>query len=79
MMVIHRRAFLECLTPPAHCILRFQCYHNHPSTISYTQCHKPLWWFVCAWPRVWPCRNRCATVCVGFKTLLLAAWKPVFS
>jgi hypothetical protein len=26
---------------------------------------------------VWPCWSRCVTVDVGFKTLVLAAWKPV--
>jgi hypothetical protein len=37
-----------------------------------------------AWPRewhyleVWPCWSRCVTVGMGFKTLTLAAWKPVF-
>ena len=28
---------------------------------------------------VWLCWSRCVTVGVGFKTLILAAWKPVFS
>jgi hypothetical protein len=27
---------------------------------------------------VWPCWSRCVTVGVGFKTFILAAWKPVF-
>jgi hypothetical protein len=27
---------------------------------------------------VWPCLSRCVTVGVGFKTLILAAWEPVF-
>jgi hypothetical protein len=27
---------------------------------------------------VWPCWSRCVTVGVHFKTLTLAAWKPVF-
>jgi len=27
---------------------------------------------------VWPCWSRCVTVGMGFKTLTLAAWKPVF-
>ena len=26
---------------------------------------------------VWPCWSRCVLVGVGFKTLILAAWKPV--
>jgi hypothetical protein len=44
-----------------------------------------LRWFVYAWPRkwhyleVWPCWSRCVIVDIGFKTLILAAWKPVFS
>ena len=29
--------------------------------------------------QVWPSWSRCVTVGVGFKTLILAAWKPVFS
>ena len=29
--------------------------------------------------RVWPCWRKCVTVGVGFETLLLAAWKSVFS
>ena len=41
----------------------------------------------CAWPIVnsivgrggWPCWRRCVTVWVGFETLLLDAWKAVFS
>jgi hypothetical protein len=43
------------------------------------------WWFEYAWPRewhcleVWPCWSRCVTVGLGFKTLILAAWKPLFS
>ena len=43
-----------------------------------------LWWFEYAWPREWhyqevrPCWSRCVTVGVGFDTLVLAAWKPVF-
>ena len=28
---------------------------------------------------VWPCWSRCAIMGKGFKTLLLAAWEPVFS
>jgi hypothetical protein len=28
---------------------------------------------------VWPCWRKCATVGLGFKTLILASWKPVFS
>jgi hypothetical protein len=28
---------------------------------------------------VWPSWSRCVTVGVGFKTLVLAAWNPVFS
>ena len=28
---------------------------------------------------VWPCWSRCVTVGMGFKTLVLAAWKQVFS
>ena len=28
---------------------------------------------------VWPCRSRFVTVDVGFNTLVLAAWKSVFS
>jgi hypothetical protein len=45
---------------------------------------KRLWEFAYAWPRkwhcrkVWPCWSSCFTVGVGFKTLLLASWKPVF-
>jgi hypothetical protein len=27
---------------------------------------------------VWPCWSRCVTVVVGYKTLILASWKPVF-
>ena len=27
---------------------------------------------------VWPSWSRCITVSVGFNTLVLAAWKPVF-
>ena len=27
---------------------------------------------------VWPCWGRCVTVGVGYKTIILAAWKPVF-
>jgi hypothetical protein len=27
---------------------------------------------------MWPCWSRCVTVGVGFKTLILAAWKSVF-
>jgi len=27
---------------------------------------------------VWPCWSGCVTVNVGFKTLILVAWKPVF-
>ena len=27
---------------------------------------------------VWPCWSGCVTVGVGFKTLLLAAWKSIF-
>jgi hypothetical protein len=29
--------------------------------------------------QVWPCWTKCITVRVGFETLLLASWKPVFS
>jgi hypothetical protein len=28
---------------------------------------------------VWPCWSRCVTVGVGFKILILAAWKSVLS
>jgi hypothetical protein len=28
---------------------------------------------------MWPCWSSCVTVGIGFKTLILAAWKPVFS
>jgi hypothetical protein len=28
--------------------------------------------------KVWPCWSRCVTVGVGFKTLILAAWRSVF-
>jgi hypothetical protein len=28
--------------------------------------------------QVWPCWSGCVTVDVGFKILILAAWKPVF-
>jgi hypothetical protein len=28
---------------------------------------------------MWPCRRKYVTVGVGFKTLFLAAWRPVFS
>jgi hypothetical protein len=44
-----------------------------------------LWWLEYAWPRewhyleVWPGWRKGVTVGVGFKTLILAAWKPVFS
>jgi hypothetical protein len=34
--------------------------------------------FVYARPREWHCWSRCVTVGVGFKTFILAAWKPVF-
>ena len=43
-----------------------------------------MWWFVYSWTRewhhleVWPCWTRCVTLGVGFKTLILAAWKSVF-
>ena len=32
-----------------------------------------------AWPRGWHCEEVCVTVGMGFKTLILAAWKSVFS
>jgi hypothetical protein len=33
-----------------------------------------------AWlEEVWPCWRKCVTVGLGFKTLILAAWKPIFS
>jgi len=28
---------------------------------------------------MWPCWSECVTVGVGYKTLILATWKPVFS
>jgi hypothetical protein len=28
--------------------------------------------------QMWPCWSRCVTVGVGFKTLILTAWKSVF-
>ena len=31
------------------------------------------WWDY----KVWPCWGRCVTVGVGFKTLILAAWKSI--
>jgi hypothetical protein len=43
-----------------------------------------LSWFVYAWPmewhylEVWPRWSRCFIVGLGFKTLILAAWKSVF-
>ena len=43
-----------------------------------------VFWFVYAQPRdwhyfvVWPCWSRCVIVGVGFKTLILVAWKSVF-
>ena len=43
-----------------------------------------LWWFEYAWPRewhyqgLWPYWRKYVTVGVGFKTLILAPWKPVF-
>ena len=53
------------------------------SSTVYQNCF-PLSWFEYALPRgwhhleVWPCWSRCVTVGVSFKTLILAAWKPVF-
>jgi hypothetical protein len=62
-------------------LLRKKCFNFKCSL----WCHRFLWLFEYAWPRewhyleVWHFWSKCVTVGVGFKALILAAWKSAFS